>query len=275
MRLIKLLLATLLLVVTGLYCVTMVREKASGQNIGPTISCPQELLQISVQDPESVLLTGVTAQDEQDGDLTAHILIQGVSRQITDSTTSVTYLVFDSDGNSATASRSIRYKDYTSPRFEIKQPLLYYSTSTIALLDRIQVVDCLDGDITNVIRVGTLDTTSDPEIYTTTVQATNSLSDTTRLTLPMVVYATTANRPQIQLSKYLVYLKQGDAFRPEWYLRSVKFSEDISLSASELEENSVRMEGNVDTSVPGTYMVTYRYAYEGTTALAVLTVVVE
>ena len=72
-----------------------------------------------------------------------------------------------------------------------------------------------------------------------------------------------------------VYLKQGDAFRPEWYLRSVRFSEELALSASELEENSVRMEGNVDTSVPGTYMVTYRYAYEGTTALAVLTVVVE
>lgn len=274
MRVFKILLAALFLVVSALYGYTVLRTKSSGRNIGPTITCPQEVLELSVRDPEEALLSGITAQDKQDGDLTGHVLIQGAARQITDNTTTVTYLVFDSDGNSATATRSVRYKDYTKPRFQISQPLVYTSTASIALLDRLQAIDCMDGDITNAVRVGTLDATGDPEIFTTDVQVTNSLSDTARLTIPIVVYSAAASRPEIELTDYLVYLNQGDAFRPEKYLRAV----NLPARTGQVQLGSladVKITSTVNTAAPGTYMVHYRYPYEGTTALAVLTVVVE
>lgn len=270
MRAFKLFLIALLVLVTALFGFTMFREKSSGRDIGPTITCPQEVLEVSVNDGEEALLSGVTAADAQDGDLTKHILIQGVSRQITDNMTSITYLVFDSDGNSASATRSIRYTDYRKPCFAISESLVYNSTASIALLDRLQAVDCIDGDITNNIRVSSLSTTSDPEIHTIDIQVTNSLSDTARLTIPLVVYSTTASRSVIELRDYLVYLDQGAAFNARGYLESVR------TPRGELGELSdVKIEGRVDTAVPGTYMVYYRYPNDGTTSLAVLTVVVQ
>lgn len=270
MRLFKLLLLTLLIIVSALFGYTTFQERVSGVNVGPTISCPQEALEISVLDPQEALLSGITAKDKQDGDLTDHILIQGFSRQITDNMTSVTYLVFDSDGNSASATRSVRYTDYVRPRFVITQPLIYTGSQSIALLDRLNATDCVDGDITNNIRVSTMTATADPEIFTTEVQVTNSFSDTARLTLPLVVYSSTNFHPQIVLSDYLVYLNQGDAFRPRDYLRSVTLTREETGSLAD-----VTVSGTVDTATPGTYLVIYRYPYEGTTSLAVLTVVVE
>lgn len=270
MRLFKLLLLSLLIIVTALFGYTTFQDRVSGVNVGPTLSCPQEVLEISVLDPQEALLSGITARDKQDGDLTDHILIQGFSRQITDSLTTVSYLVFDSDGNSASATRSVRYTDYVSPRFVVWESLVYSTNQSIALLDRMGATDCIDGDITNSIRVGAMTATADPEIYTTQLQVTNSFSDTARLTLPLVVYSATGYHPQIELSDYLVYLNQGDSFRPRDYLRSVNLPLEETGSLSD-----VTVSGTVDTAVPGTYMVIYRYPYEDVTALAVLTVVVE
>lgn len=271
MKVFKIILLTLLAAVTAVYGFTAVQEKASGRNIGPTLSCPSEVLELSVNDGNDVLLAGVTASDKQDGDLTSHILIQGKSRQITDSMTEITYLVFDSDGNSASATRSIRYTDYESPKFAINQSLVYSSAVSIALLDRISALDCINGDITSYIRVGSsLASTGDPEIYTVDVQVTNSLSDTSRLTLPVVVYSSTSVHPVIKLTEYLIYLGQGSAFNAKSYLSSVESPRGEILSTAD-----VTIEGSVNTAVPGTYMIYYRYPYEGTTALAVLTVVVQ
>lgn len=270
MRAFKLFLITLLVLVTALFGFTQFREKASGKDIGPTISCPQEVLDVSVNDGEDALLAGITAKDKQDGDLTDHILIQGVSRQITDNMTQITYLVFDSDGNSASATRTIRYTDYEHPRFTISQSLVYSSSASIALLDRLQAVDCIDGDITNNIRVSSLTATNDPEVYTIDVQVTNSLSDTARLTLPLVVYNATSSHAVINLTDYLIYLDQGASFSAKKYLDSV-----LTAREEECDLSEIKIEGSVNTAVPGTYMVYYRYPYEGTTALAVLSVVVQ
>lgn len=271
MRAFKLLLITLLVLVTALFGFTQFQEKASGKDIGPTISCPQEILDVSVSDGEEALLAGITASDKQDGNLTDHILIQGVSRQITDKMTQITYLVFDSDGNSASATRTIRYTDYESPRFAISKSLVYNNTLSIALLDRLHAVDCIDGDITNNIRVSSLTSTSDSEIYTIDIQVTNSLSDTARLTLPLVIYSSVSSRHAvINLTDYLVYLNQGASFNAKKYLVSV-----IAPNEEECDLSEIKIEGAVDTAAPGTYMVYYRYPYEGTTALAVLTVVVQ
>lgn len=270
MKIIKVSLIVLLVLVSMLYGVTTLLAQRSGADIGPTISCGTETLEISVRDDRSVLLAGVTARDEQDGDLTDQILIQGISKFITDSTARITYLVFDSDGNMATTSRYIRYVDYTSPVFDISTPLIYSTSESIALLDRIQASDSIDGDITDSIRVSNLIATSDAEIYSVTVKVTNSMGDTVAVELPIILESNSASRPDVYLTDYLVYLNSGSAFSARSYLKSVELP---TGEAGRLSD--VQITGLVDTKKPGTYLVYYRYYLDTMVGTAVLTVVVE
>lgn len=269
MKLLKITLILLLITVVVLYGITFLTQRLSGRDVGPEISCPEGVLEISVRDPESLLLSGVTASDKQDGDLTAKIQILSISKLVTNNTAKVTYLVFDSDGNMDTLVRQIRYSDYSRPVFAIKRPLVYSKNEAIALLDRLQVTDVIDGDITESVRVSALSATSDSEIYTVSLQVTNSMGDTTRLTVPVVLQEHTSYRPDIRLSTYLVYINAGETFHAQSYLTS------LSTMEGPVDISNVQITSTVDASTAGTYYVYYRYPYNGTMGLSVLTVVVQ
>ena len=269
MRILKLALIALLVVTGILYCVTTANRFLSGSHIPPTISCPADTLEVSVSDDQAVLLAGITASDKQDGDLTDRILIQGVSKLITNDTAKVSYIVFDSDGNAASASRTVRYTDYQRPHFSVHKALVYAENQEIKLLDRVSALDSVDGDITQSIRVSALAATADPEVQTVTLQVTNSMGDTAQLMLPLVIYSGTVVRPDVNLTDYVVYLEQGASFDAARYLASV------STPIGPGNTGDVQITGSVDTSVPGTYFVYYRYPYSVTVGLTVLTVVVE
>lgn len=269
MKLLKITLILLLITVVVLYGTTFILQGLSGKDQGPEISCPEGILEISVRDPESLLLADVTAADKQDGDLSSKIQILSTSKLITNNTAKVTYLVFDSDGNMDTLVRQIRYTDYSRPMFTIKRPLIYSKNEAIALLDRLQVTDVIDGDITNSVRVSALSATADSEIYTVSLQVTNSMGDTTRLTLPVVLQESTTYRPDIRLSTYLVYMNAGENFNAQSYLTHV------STTEGSVDISNVQITSTVDPSAAGTYYVYYRYPYNGTMGLSVLTVVVQ
>ena len=55
----------------------------------PQISCDTDTIDISVSDPESVLLQGVTAKDDRDGDLTGSIMVKGVTNLLRGNTARV------------------------------------------------------------------------------------------------------------------------------------------------------------------------------------------
>ncbi len=269
MRILKLSLIALLVLVSVLFGLTKLDARMSGRDIGPKIEGDGQVLEVSVRDPEQILLTGLTASDRQDGDLTQKIQILSTSKLITGDTARVTYLVFDSDGNMATHTRQIRYTDYHRPVYSVDQPLIYAKNEPIALLDRLTATDVLDGDITENIRVSTLSATSDSEIWTVSLQVTNSMGDTARITLPVILLEGTAVRPKIHLTEQLLYLEQGASFRAENHIRSV------SLPSGQGSLTDVQITGEVDTQDPGTYMVYYRYPHNGTMGIAILTVVVQ
>lgn len=269
MRLLKIIVIVLLLVVSALFAYTEVTESMKGENIAPVISCDEDVLEISVLDDRSVLLRGVTAADAQDGDLTGEILVAGISKFTGDATANVTYLVFDSDDNIGSLTRTVHYTDYTVPRIEITQPLVYKASEPVKLLDRISVKDCIDGDITNSIRVSSPESTSHEEIYTIGLFVTNSMGDTIEITLPIVWYINNLDRPVVTLKSSLVYVQQGSSFKPRDYIARVENAEGA------VNKSEVEISGGVDTATAGTYMVQYSYTYEGLEGIAVLTVVVE
>ena len=266
MKILKILLILILTAVTALYCFSTLSLRLDGSTVGPAFSCENDHLDISVEDDESILLQGITASDRQDGDLTSHILISGISKMV-DGTCRVTYVVFDSDHNMATLTRTIRYTDYVSPRFQILAPLNYLKTDSIALLDRVKAVDVIDGDITGSIRVSYLGTTDLDDVHTIDLQVTNSMGDTARITIP-VIRQEQNPKGQIELDTYLMYLNQGDSFRPRSHLTG------LTVGTEEMPTDGVKIVGSVDTDTPGTYYVYYTYTQDGHDIKTALTVVV-
>lgn len=269
MRIVKILLVLVLAVVAVFYTMNDFSKQHSAADVGPVITCSSQMLEISVSDGKQALLSGITATDEQDGDLSSRVLVSGISKLVSDNTAKVTYVVFDSDDNMATLTRNVRYTDYQLPRFVLDEALLYTEDEQISLLDRLQATDVIDGDITNSIRVSYTEATSDPEVYTIQVQVTNSMGDTAWLTLPVIIQEGSGLRPVVKLSTYLVYLQQGDSFSAGDYLSGSTYGND------RLSSLNTTISGQVDTETPGTYTVTYTSSYNGRTGCAILTVVVE
>ncbi len=271
MKILRVLLILTLLVVTTLYGFSTMSIQLQGTDVGPKFTCDSETMDISVEDDESVLLQGISAQDKQDGDLTANILISGISKMV-GGTARVSYLVFDSDHNVATLERTIRYTDYESPRFQILEPLVYTSSEPVVLLDRLLVEDVLDGDITGSVRVSYLNTTELSSVYTADLQVTNSAGDTARVTLPIIKQGIRIPG-NVVLDTYLIYLNQGASFNARSHLSRVELL-DGSLETRG-DTQAVIISGTVDTSTPGTYYVYYTYNQDNILAQSILTVVVE
>lgn len=269
MRTIKILLILLLVITTVLFTYNVIFQKASGQKEGPVISCSQEIIDLSVSDDESVLLAGVTATDKQDGDLTGRVLVAGVSKLITDNTAKVTYLVFDSDNNMGSATRKIRYTDYQRPKFSVKEQLSFANSSSIQLAERVGAEDVIDGDLSESVRVSTLQDTDMTDVYSITVQVTNSMGDTARLDLPVIIQEANPARPVISLNEHLLYLGQGSTFDPRLYVASVMVGQE---QESVLE---VQIDNPVNTEEVGSYWVSYTYSANGVVGKAILTVVVQ
>ncbi len=269
MRQIKITLIVLLVLLTLGQIATGIYLGFSDRTDPPTITCPPETLEVSVFDMESLLLTGVTASDPQDGDLTDHVIISGISKLISNDTVKVTYLVFDSDDNMASCVRLVRYNDYQRPVFEVIEPLVYSETESVNLLERLRATDVVDGDISSQIRVSTLSPTSNSELYNITIQVSNSLGDTSVLVLPVLLLDAEPLRPTITLTDYLIYMDEGSPFDPSLYLQELK----VPLGQGNLSD--VIIDNNVDTSKTGTYQVSYTYNSDGHVGTAILTVVVQ
>ena len=269
MRFTRIILILAFLAVGAVFTLQDMAGRFSTADDPPAMTCDQEILDISVSDDRSVLLTGITAADPQDGDITDRVLVTGVSRLLEGNTARVSYAVFDSDHNMATLTRLVRYTDYRLPRFVLSQPLVYDLGDPIALLDRLQATDVIDGDITGSIRLSSMDVVNEVGTHNVEVQVTNSMGDTATLTLPLIIQRSAEKQLEVELDTYLVYLKQGSAFQARPHLRGASYGGD-SVSTG-----NVTISGDVDTDTPGTYQVSYTCVYGSRTSTVILTVVVE
>lgn len=255
MRAIKWILTALLAVTAVLYAANGVLERISDRDEGPVIRCPEEVLEISVHDGEGALLSGVTAEDPQDGDLTDQVIVGGVSQLVGSDTAKVTYLVFDGDDNMASYVRQVRYTDYHRPRIQLTQPLEFASADEAQLLARVTVTDAVDGDLSDRARVSTLWATEDETVYSAAVMVTNSMGDIASVEVPVII------RPEpsgIRLRQQIVYLEQGSGFDPMDYVAS--------------DRSGLQVRSEVDTAQPGSGWVWFT---DGSGDFAILTVVVE
>ena len=235
--------------------------------------------EISVYETDK-LLEGVTATDDRDGDVTDSVVVEKVGGIMDDGTVTVTYAAFDSSGNVAKVHRTARYSDYESPRFTLSKSLDFVYGTNLNVLDVVGAEDLLDGDIGYRVKAISLGSNSinSEGVHSVRFQVTKSLGDTEELVLPVEVHYSGRYNAQLNLSNYLLYLNVGQSFNPNAYLREyIARGEGINLSAGIPENLTLKVEGKVDTTTPGVYVVSYTVSsmvgstlYEGHARLIVV-----
>ena len=242
--------------------------------VPPEIRMDADVITVSAADGDEALLRGVTATDNRDGDITGAVLVDGVSQLTGPNAARVRYIVFDAAENAATASRTVVYSDYEAPRVFILQPLIYNVGDTIALRGRVIARDCLEGNITDRIRISSQDLSNRAAgVYHLTIWVMNKLGDVSTVTVPVIVREDDPAAPVVELKSYLTYLARGEEFDPKAYFQSYYDSAD---SRARNYYDHLEVSGEVDTDTPGTYEVTYSATNsDGLTGQAILTVVVE
>ncbi len=224
--------------VLGTVCVTIVflfvlcSQLFEEETVAPQIEMDSTSIAVSVLDGEAAYLSGVTAYDAEDGDLTDMLMIETISNFITDTQREVSIVVFDTDGNFTTTTRTITYTDYTATTFSLTSPLRFaQGTSSSSFSKGLSASDCLDGNITSTITQYTEDgSTIDTEVtgnYSVTFSVSNSAGAVEKFTATVEIYdvSTEAVAPQINISESLIYLSpvQAAVFDPLDYITGVTY----------------------------------------------------
>ena len=235
----------------------------------PEITSTVELLEISVQDPSEAIYRELRAQDATDGDLTAQIMVASMSHFLEPGTVRVKYVVFDSHNNSATLTRQVRYTDYEAPVFSLEKAPVYTVGSSFDLIDHIRVEDCIDGDISDHIRViSNMVNNYSVGNYPVVLEVSNSCGDTAQITL-WVTYESKESTAVVKLHRHIVYVQQGQTFEPMQWIATVTDRNTTALDAEKIE-----IQGNLDVNKPGCYQLVYSYNDGVLSGHAPLTVVV-
>lgn len=235
----------------------------------PEITSTVDLLEISVQDPPEAIYRDLHAQDATDGDLTAQIMVASTSHFLEPGTVRVKYVVFDSHNNSATLTRKVHYTDYAPPVFSLEKAPVYTTGSSFDIIDYIRVEDCIDGDISDHIRViSNMVNNFSVGNYPVVLEVSNSCGDTSQITL-WVTYESKESTAVVKLHQYIVYVQQGQQFEPMQWLAAV-----TDRNATALDVEKIEVQGNLDTNKPGCYQLVYSYQDGTLSGYAPLTVVV-
>lgn len=280
------------LAVVGIFVLSLIAfivfnivNRVTTDSTPPVITSESDTVTVSVAAEESELLAGLTAADDEDGDLTGEIMISSMSNFTEPGKRTISYVVFDASNNASTLTRNLEYTDYTAPQIKLTQPLRYSlnEMEDASLTENMSVQDCLDGDITQQIRA----TFNDGAYialageYGITVQVSNSAGDTCSVPLTVTVTdpAEESGKYYPMLSDYIVYAPVGGYVDLTSLLIGLENSSTQYLFADANPSapggiESVAIGGAVDYNTPGTYTVDYQFTSAsgatGTTKLAVV-----
>ncbi len=246
--------------------------------MGPDIRYSSDSISVSVDTSVEELLKDVTAYDLRDGDVSSSIMIENFTDFIQTGKRKITYIAFDSSNNISKAEREVVYTDYESPKFRLSKPLKFLVGESERILDNMTVEDCIDHDLTDKIKynIPSYDFGQVAGRYPIEFQVTNSAGDTAFLQADVEFYYQedkTFFTPEIILSKYIYYCKQGDKFDERSFLNKVIIGEEEYVFEKKLINNwnekliareAISVSSNVNTKIPGYYHVNYSYRAENT-----------
>ncbi len=237
----------------------------------PSISVPDSVLKLSVEDDEEDMLEGISASDTEDGSLTDKVYIESISTFDENQERTVTYTVFDSDDNVARATRKIKYTDYEEPTFNIEKALcIYYVTSTEEYKDYVSAYSVVDGDISSSITIDSVNYGDSYDLESITYSVTDSCGTTTTETYDVTSINYYANI-DIELEEYLITVDVGQTIYASSYIESV-IEDNIEHDPSDYD---IEISDNYEPYTPGTYEFIYRIDRSTSYGITKLTVIVE
>ena len=179
----------------------------------PTITVEGDVLEVSLDVTNEELLKGVSAHDEKDGDISDKVIVESISRFTSPGVSLVRYAVCDNDNHVAFATRTIIYSNYTAPRFNLTDSLVFSISQNINIRDILGAVDSIDGDISDKVIITANDYTANiPGVYYISAKVANSKGDIITHQFPVYVEERSLSAPQIELEKYIAYLEVGEDF---------------------------------------------------------------
>lgn len=273
MRIVRTVVVVITILSFALFGITEVIRLVNRDTSLPEITSDREVLEIPCDYTEEQLLEGLTASDEDDGDLTSQIIAGSFSRFIDKGVSNITYVVFDSSDQPATLTREVRFTDYHSPRFTLTEPLVFAEEegSYTEAMNRIGAQDMLDGDLKDWITQTETDLNYQRAgSYTMTVEVSNSFGDTSTVGLPVHVVSAERRAMDIELSTSIVHISTGGSIDPDSYVQRV-----TDAQGNEADAGRVNVSSNVDTQTPGVYEIHYEVSDGGSTGETWLTVIVE
>lgn len=266
MRRLRLLLLVFFLIVFAAFMFSSIREYLTSDFEAPVISADSEVMNLSVESIDAALLSGMTAEDNLDGDVTDTLVVVSKSKFIAKATRNVSYAAFDKSNNVGTYVRKLVYTDYHSPRFVLTEPLRFVAgNSSYDYLRHMRAVDCLDGNLSSQIKI-TMGSTETASESTSTqpihVIVTNSAGDTSSLSLTATFEDyETYSKASPALSQYIIYLEIGEKPNYRSYLEGI-WTAGNTRKFSELRfdpDEDVEIDDSaVDYRTPGVYTVTYK-----------------
>lgn len=247
----------ILIVLIALYIAFIVMTGLLGdKGKEPEITAPSSVLEVSVEDKEDVLLKGIKANDDEDGNISDKVFIESISAFDDNKQRTVTYAVFDSDDHLVRTTRQIKYSDYTAPVFDIDEALCYYYylSSNEEYKNFVSAESCVDGDLSSKITV-------EKNYYKDNVHYVDySVTDSCGTKESLTLKADELNKNpnvEITLKKYLKRVKKGTTITeiaPRSNMEEIKVMDmvDDTLKAE------VEVTHNYNPDVPGTYEFIYR-----------------
>lgn len=186
-------------------------------------------------------LQGVTADDYQDGDLTTEIKVAGDVDTSKLGDYELIYTVTDKNGAVTTLKRSVTVfataptLDVSKVPTELKVGDQFNPKANVTAVSPYgDVIVAVDGSVD----------TSKPGSYELAYTATDKFG---QKTVKEVTINVVADKPTLDLSKVPTKLKVGDQFDPKASVTATSYYGDVTVD----------VEGSVDTSKPGSYVLTY------------------
>ena len=236
----------------------------------PSISAPQDVLEVSVKDKEDVLLEDVTAEDAEDGNLNTSVFVESISPFDEEQCRTVTYAVFDSDDNLSQTTRRIKYIDYEEPKIYLKRSLnASLDLDTGDLINYFKAKSSLDGDISGKLVVSNINYLNN--LYSFSVSVTDSCGYKSELNFKLERLNIDSTL-DIVLTDYLIYVKRGTKIDPIDYVESVNQG---SIESNDLI-SEIKVIDDYKANEPGMYQFIYQVDGIGDNyGLSTLYVVVE
>lgn len=271
----------------GCFYYTKIQEQRDQEP--PVLSADAEVFSAKVAADDQKLISGVTAYDQVDGDVSDSILIDNITKKEgTDSDFLITYVAFDKSSNMASLTRTLHYSDFRQAHFSVTQPLRFPENQTVDLLSYFTADDCIDGDVTSFITLegekGLLEDEPKKGIYEYTLSVTDSVGYTTTLPIEVEIYEDTYDeriqKPQIYLNQYIVYMDKGETLDVNEYLDHIEENgtkyidtetsqtedseSDGSQTKQDIPVSDIQITSNVDAEKEGIYRVSYCYTSKET-----------